>query len=79
MSAIDRMRLWCRRLSGAALFAVVVILLNPQPAHAEPGVPVPPNGLLSDRGEGDISDADRDFTVKVRLAGLWEIPVGEMA
>jgi predicted outer membrane protein len=77
--AVDRMLWWRRRLSGAALLAVAVILFDPQAARAEPGVPVPPNGLLTDRGKGDISEADRDFAVKVRLAGLWEIPAGEMA
>jgi len=77
--AVDRMLRWRRRLSNAALVAVALILLNPQAARAEPGVPVPPNGLLTDRGRGDVSEADRDFAVKVRLAGLWEIPAGEMA
>jgi predicted outer membrane protein len=42
-------------------------------------VPVPPENLLTDRGKGAVSAADRDFVVKVRLAGLWEIPAGEMA
>jgi predicted outer membrane protein len=42
-------------------------------------VPVPPNGLLSDKAQGTLSAADRDFVTKVRLAGLWEIPAGEMA
>ncbi|MET8147095.1 DUF4142 domain-containing protein [Actinoplanes sp. NPDC049668] len=58
---------------------MALILLDPQAARAEPGVPVPPSGLLTDRGKGTISEADRDFAVKVRLAGLWEIPAGEMA
>jgi predicted outer membrane protein len=75
--AVDQM--WRRRLSSGALVAVALILLEPVAARAEPGVPVPPNGLLTDRGKGDISEADRDFAVKVRLAGLWEIPAGEMA
>lgn len=79
MFAVGRMLRWHRRVSGVALVAALLFLLAPQAAHAEPGVPVPPNGLLADRGKGDISEADRDFTVKVRLAGLWEIPAGEMA
>ncbi|GAA3929131.1 hypothetical protein Aau02nite_79840 [Amorphoplanes auranticolor] len=58
---------------------MAMVLLDPQMARAEPGVPEPPNGLLTDRGKGAVSDADRDFAVKVRLAGLWEIPAGEMA
>ncbi|MEU7904898.1 DUF4142 domain-containing protein [Actinoplanes sp. NPDC049118] len=79
MLAVDRTLRWRRRVSGGALLAVALILLDPQAARAEPGVPLPPNELLTDRGRGDISDADRDFAVKVRLAGLWEIPAGEMA
>ena len=79
MFAVDRMLQGRRGLSGAVLVAVGLILFDPQAARAEPGVPVPPNGLLTDRGKGDISEADRDFAVKVRLAGLWEIPAGEMA
>ena len=79
MFAVDRMLRQCRRVSGAALVVAALMLVDPQAARAEPGVPLPPNGLLTDRGEGDISDADRDFAVKVRLAGLWEIPAGEMA
>jgi predicted outer membrane protein len=42
-------------------------------------VPVPPNTGLTDNGTGVVSAADSDFVVKVRLAGLWEIPAGNMA
>jgi putative membrane protein len=69
----------CRRLTGVAVAAVAVILLDPQTARAEPGVPLPPNELITDRGKGTVSEADVDFATKVRLAGLWEIPAGEMA
>jgi predicted outer membrane protein len=48
-------------------------------AHAEPAVPVPPNTGLTEKGAGVVSAADRDFVVKVRLAGLWEVPAGNMA
>ncbi|MBB4764413.1 DUF4142 domain-containing protein [Amorphoplanes digitatis] len=77
--AVDQVLGWRHRLSGAALVAVALILLDPNSARAEPGIPLPPNELLTDRGKGSISEADQDFTVKVRLAGLWEIPAGEMA
>jgi putative membrane protein len=77
--AVDRMPRWHRRLTVGALTAIALILMNPHSADAEPGVPDPPSGLLSDRGEGDLSAADRDFVTKVRLAGLWEMPAGEMA
>jgi predicted outer membrane protein len=30
-------------------------------------------------GAGPVSPADRDLLVKVRLAGLWEMPAGQMA
>jgi putative membrane protein len=72
------MSVW-RRLCASAIVAGALVLLAPDRAGAAPGVPVPPENLLSDRGEGKISDADKDFVVKVRLAGLWEIPAGEMA
>jgi len=47
-------------------------------ADATP-VPVPPNTGLTDKGTGVLSAADRDFVIKVRLAGLWEVPAGNMA
>ncbi|GAA4941287.1 DUF4142 domain-containing protein [Actinoplanes utahensis] len=68
-----------RRLCSTALFAAVLVLLVPEKSLAAPDVPVPPEGLLTDRGAGALSAADKDFVVKVRLAGLWEIPAGEMA
>lgn len=68
-----------RRLCGIVVCSVGLVLLGPVAAHAEPNVPVPPNELISDDGEGDVSAADKDLVVKVRLAGLWEIPAGEMA
>ncbi|MFG1605003.1 DUF4142 domain-containing protein [Actinoplanes sp. NPDC049265] len=74
------MRRW-GRLWGPALAAVALLLLEPGRAAdaAEPGVPVPPGELQDDTNRGAISAADRDLVVKVRLAGLWEIPAGEMA
>ena len=68
-----------RRLCGTAAVSVALILISPVAAHAEPNVPVPPSDLISDDGEGTVSAADKDLVVKVRLAGLWEIPAGEMA
>jgi len=41
---------------------------------------VPPDTKLSEgNGQGAVTPADRDFVVKVRLAGLWEVPAGNMA
>ena len=78
MRTVDPTLSW-RRLWGPAVASIALIMLEPGTARAEPGVPVPPNSLISDRGVGTISAADRDFVTKVRLAGLWEIPAGEMA
>jgi predicted outer membrane protein len=68
-----------RHLSGVVLAVVALVLLQPRAAWAEPGVPVPPNQLITDTGEGAVSAADKDFANKVRLAGLWEMPAGQMA
>ena len=78
MSVVAQLSPW-RRLWVPAVASIALILLEPAQAHAEPPVPVPPNRLLTDEGTGSISDADRDFVTKVRLAGLWEIPAGDMA
>jgi len=70
------------RLLVGILAMVVTGLLTPAvAAHAADGVgvPVPPNTGLTDKGAGTVSAADKDFVIKVRLAGLWEIPAGNMA
>jgi putative membrane protein len=74
-----RPRSWGRRLSGAVATSAVLVLLAPDAAWAEPGVPVPPSELITDKAAGAVTAADKDLVVKVRLAGLWEIPAGEMA
>ncbi|WP_245673952.1 DUF4142 domain-containing protein [Actinoplanes rectilineatus] len=66
-----------RRLSSAALVGAAVLLLTPDQAMAD--VPVPPEDLLLNRNGVAVSEADVDFVIRVRLAGLWEIPAGEMA
>lgn len=70
-----------RWLVGILAMVLASLLAPVGPAHAAgPGpVPVPPNTLLTDKGTGVLSQADRDFVIKVRLAGLWEIPAGNMA
>lgn len=67
-------RMWLPAAASAAL-----ILAGPQAAHAAADVPVPPSGLITDTGKGVTTPADVDFVTRVRLAGLWEIPAGEMA
>jgi predicted outer membrane protein len=59
---------------------VLTSLATPVAAQAaDVPVPVPSIDGLSDKGKGAITAADRDFVVKVRLAGLWEVPAGNMA
>jgi predicted outer membrane protein len=70
---------WVRRLSGAVAVSAAVVLLAPEAARAEPNVPVPPSELIPDKAAGTLTAADKDLVIKVRLAGLWEIPAGEMA
>lgn len=70
---------WSRRLSGAVAASAALVLLVPNAAWAEPGVPVPPSELITDKATGAVTAADKDLVIKVRLAGLWEIPAGKMA
>lgn len=72
------------RWSVGIVTMVLVSLLAPAGAAkaveiGPDGLPRPPATDLSDKGVGAISAADRDFIIKVRLAGLWEIPAGNMA
>src|SRR3954454_17264246 len=72
-----------RRLTGwlVGITAMVLVgLLAPAgAAHAAGGVPIPPDTGLTDTGKGTVTPADKDFVIRVRLAGLWEIPAGNMA
>lgn len=38
-----------------------------------------PSRIVAETSAGPLTEADRDFVVKVRAAGLWEYPVGQMA
>ena len=67
-------------LVGILAMILVSLLAPAGVAHAAGGdVPVPPNTGLTDKGSGAMTAADKDFVIKVRLAGLWEIPAGNMA
>lgn len=79
MLAVARLSAAPRRLATLMIAALGLALFEPRAAYAEPGVPNPPNNLLTDTGKGEVSEADIDFVIRVRLAGLWEIPAGEMA
>jgi len=68
-----------RWLVGTLAMVAVSLLAPAGVAHAAGDVPVPQTSGLADKGAGDVSAADKDFVIKVRLAGLWEIPAGNMA
>ena len=79
MIAARSSRRFTRWLVGISA-TVLVSLGTPVAAQAaDVPVPIPSSDGLSDKGTGAITAADRDFVVKVRLAGLWEIPAGNMA
>jgi predicted outer membrane protein len=81
MVAVRSSRRLSRWLVGISAMALTFLLAPISPAHAAAGggdIPVP-QASFNARGNGAVSDADKDFVIKVRLAGLWEIPAGNMA
>jgi putative membrane protein len=84
MVAVRSSRRLSRWLVGISAMALAFMLAPVSPARAAdnapavPGVPLPQTSFNA-KGNGSISAADRDFVVKVRLAGLWEIPASNMA
>ena len=69
-----------RWLVGSTAMVLVCLAAPAGAAHAaDAPVPIPSSSGLPNRGVGAVTAADRDFVVKVRLAGLWEIPAGNMA
>jgi predicted outer membrane protein len=68
-----------RWLVGTVALTLAFLLAPAGAAHADDAVPIPPNTGLTDKGTGTVSAADRDFVIKVRLAGLWEVPASNMA
>jgi putative membrane protein len=79
MTAARSSRRLHRWLVGSLTVTLAFMLAPAGTARAADGVPVPPNTGLTNRGAGAVSAADRDFIIKVRLAGLWEVPAGNMA
>ena len=68
-----------RRLAGISAMLLTFLSVPVSPALAGGGdIPVPAT-TFRDKGTGAVTEADRDFIIKVRLAGLWEIPAGNMA
>jgi putative membrane protein len=68
-----------RWLVGTVATVLVALLAPAAPAMAAEPIPLPASTGMTDKGTGQLSAADRDFVVKVRLAGLWEVPAGNMA
>jgi predicted outer membrane protein len=70
-----------RWVVGISAMALAFLLAPASPARADaniPGIPDPQTSFNA-RGSGSVSAADKDFVIKVRLAGLWEIAAGNMA
>jgi predicted outer membrane protein len=76
----------------AALVAAIVVsswalvdLASARPAYGHdtavpgPSVPAPGSPTISGQQAEPLTAADRDLLVKVRLAGLWEMPAGNLA
>ncbi|MFK0105860.1 DUF4142 domain-containing protein [Streptomyces sp. NPDC091217] len=65
------------------LTATIAALVFPIWSYADRSDPTGAVNVLSAQTVstqyGPLSALDRDFIVKVRLAGLWELPAGEMA
>ncbi|MFF4758924.1 DUF4142 domain-containing protein [Streptomyces sp. NPDC001292] len=63
---------------GGALGLTLVALAYPSMLGLEK-VSSDGSRVIAQTQWGPLTEADRDFVVKVRAAGLWEYPVGEMA
>ncbi|MFE7209835.1 DUF4142 domain-containing protein [Streptomyces sp. NPDC001698] len=63
---------------GGALSLTLVALAYPSLLGLEK-VSSDGSRIIAQTQWGPLTEADRDFVVKVRAAGLWEYPVGEMA
>ncbi|MEV6849723.1 DUF4142 domain-containing protein [Actinoplanes sp. NPDC051411] len=88
MTAVRSHRTLRRWVVGVAAMSLAMLLAPAGAAHAadgpgivptnSAGVPIPPDDQ-SQKGTGEVSPADKDFVIKVRLAGLWEIAASNMA
>src|SRR3954451_14179478 len=78
MVAVRFARRPSRWLVGISAMFMTVLLAPVSPARADSGIPVPATSFNA-KGAGAVSPADRDFVIKVRLAGLWEVPASNMA
>lgn len=58
----------------ATVLAMLFLFAGTAPAVAQP----PDTGGVQDTPSGPLTANDRDLLVKVRQAGLWEMPMGEL-
>ncbi len=63
---------------GGALAATLGSLLYPAMLGVQK-VSSAPERVIATPATGPLTEADRDFVVEVRAAGLWEYPVGQKA
>ncbi|WP_284432929.1 DUF4142 domain-containing protein [Streptomyces sp. TUS-ST3] len=63
---------------GGAVVTTLASLLYPAMLGVQK-VNTAQDRVIATPATGALTEADRDFVVKVRAAGLWEYPVGQMA
>lgn len=66
-------------LGLALALAFALVPATPARAHAGHDTPEVPDSSVGDGRGVPLTASDRDFVVRVRLAGLWEMPAGMMA
>lgn len=75
--------LYASVLTVASAFAVVGPIGAAEARSAAPKTvtrgTAPASGVTLQTEEAELTKADREFVIAVRLAGLWEIPAGKMA
>ncbi|WP_328686210.1 DUF4142 domain-containing protein [Streptomyces sp. NBC_00343] len=62
---------------GGAVSLTVAALVYPGTSGAST-VPASHDSIIAETPWGPLTESDRDFVVKVRAAGLWEYPVGQL-
>lgn len=65
-------------IMGGAVVTTLASLLYPAMLGVQK-VNTAQDRVIATPATGALTEADRDFVVKVRAAGLWEYPVGQMA
>ena len=76
------MRLSRSRIGVVVLFGAMTLTLTALAFPAVLGLDKPDGNqdrVVASTKSGPLTEADRDFVVKVRAAGLWEHPLGMMA